>query len=136
MFVHVLPPGEKQALVSLIASIARAAGSKKTSPEASQAAAFAQDYAQQHGVSITLDPGLSIEAACADIQSHKGKVVAIQEVIRLALAEGHYDDAEKEGVLVIAGLLNISLKKCNQIERWVKEGYNWVRRGEELLSDA
>jgi hypothetical protein len=49
------------------------------------------------------------------------------------LVDGHYDEAEKKGALMIANLLQLPTEKFEEIESWVIEGQKWMLKGEEML---
>ncbi len=129
MFVHLLSQQEKMALVALLVSIVRK-GAEITPPQE----AFLSAYAADLDVPLNLNYSLSINDACANIQSYMAKVITLQEIITIALTEGCYEEHEKEGVLVIADCLKIPFETFESIESWVAEGVVWAYQGEELLS--
>lgn len=131
MFVDQLPDNEKQALMSLLVDISKADGELAKSE-----IRFLSEYASEHGVHLDLEKDISISDACNAIESNKGKVVALQEIVKLAIVDGHYDESEKKGVIAISGMLKISLTKFEEIEKWVLDGQKWVNQGFQMLNEA
>ena len=129
MFVDILTYEEKEALFQLIASIAKA-DDNFTEEETD----YLSIYAQDNGVIFDINSDINTEQACSKLQSHNAKTVAIQEIIRIAVVDGHYDDSERLAIVAIADLLEMDLDKFEEIENWVIEGQNWVERGENMLN--
>ena len=131
MFTELLSVEEKMALLKLITGIAKADG-EITKEEAD----FLSVYASEIGVSVDLDSDFSIEDTCALLCSYKAKIITMQEIIKMALVDGNYDEQERNGALIISQTLGIPLEKFLEIENWVIEGHNWVARGEKLLTES
>ena len=128
MFVDLLEQKEKDALMMLLVNIAKADGNIDESEMT-----FLLKYANEHGVKLDLEKNMSINDVCQKISSHKAKVVTMQEIVKLALVDGNYDDAEKAGAKAIAEMLNIDSEKFKEIEKWVLDGQQWVQQGYEML---
>lgn len=128
MFVNFLSSEEKKSLFQLILAIARADGDISIK-EIDYLSAYADEY------NIDFSPNMesNLEQVCSQLRSFKSKVVAIQEIVKIALVDGHYDEAEKRGALMIANLLQLPTEKFQEIENWVIEGQKWVLKGEEML---
>ncbi len=131
MFVNQLEDAEKSALLKLLIAIAKADG--EISAEERD---FLGMYANEYGIILDLESDIALESACTQISSYKGKVVAIQELVKIALSDGHYDSSERQGALVVSELLGIPVENFVQIEGWVLEGQRWVSQGEELLCET
>lgn len=133
MFINLLSSIEKKALMSLLVNISKADGNLSDSE-----IDFLKTYASENNIEFNIDnKGVpTIEDACCEINSHKGKVVAIQEIIKLAIVDGHYDESERAGAIFISELLHLPLSKFEEIEAWVLDGEHWVSRGVQLLAEA
>jgi uncharacterized tellurite resistance protein B-like protein len=131
MFVEILSLTEKEALMQLLACVAQADG--KITEEEER---FLAGYADEHCITVDLGKRYEIRETCSKIASPQGKVVALQELIKLALADGHYDTAEQTGVQAIADQLAVSSQKVQEIEEWVIEGQRWIHRGEQMVAQA
>ena len=128
MFVNILSSEEKKVLFQLLLAIAKADGSLPK-----EEIDYLSAYAAEYSIDFDLNMEPDLEQACSQLRSFKSKVVAIQEIVKIALVDGHYDDAEKKGALMIANLLQLSTEKFEEIESWVIEGQKWVLKGEEML---
>ncbi len=130
MFLDQLKMSEKQALLIMLVDIAKADNELKDKEKE-----FLKVYAEENGVKLDFDTIiLSVEEACKLLESSKAKVVAIQEVIRLAIVDGEYAEEEKKGALHIAKLLGVSNSKFEEIESWVLRGRDWVAEGLEMIN--
>lgn len=128
MFVNILSSEEKKAIFQLLLSIARADGNLPK-----EEIDYLSAYAVEYSIYFDLNIEPNLEQACSQLRSFKSKVVAIQEIVKIALVDGHYDEAEKKGALIIANLLQLPTEKFEEIESWVIEGQKWVLKGEEML---
>lgn len=131
MFVDMLSKDEKQGLVQLITFIAKADGDI-TEEEMS----FLSNYASEYNMPFDIDAEVSLESACAQIGTEGSKIVALQEIIKMALSDGEYDIEERKGAFAISEMLSLSKEKFEEVESWVIEGHNWVHRGEEMVAQA
>ena len=131
MFVELLDKNEKNALVQLIVSIAKADGNVSQ-----EEVDFLTAYANENDVVVDLNKEIDLTAACSAINSYEGSVVAIQEIVKMALSDGHYDESERRGAAAIAEMLNLTSDKFLEIENWVVDGQKWLVRGEELLTQS
>jgi len=131
MFVELLDKNEKNALVQLIVSIAKADGNVSQ-----EEIDFLKQYATENDVVVDLNKEINLTEACSSITSYEGKIVAIQEIVKIALSDGHYDESERRGAAAIAEMLHLTSDKFLEIENWVVEGQKWLVTGEELLTES
>ena len=131
MFIDQLSKNEKQALMSVLVDISKADGSL-----AEAEIEFLTSYAKENEIELDLDCIPSIKDACNEISSPKGKIIAIQEIVKLAIVDGHYDESERTGAITISELLQLPLTKFEEIESWVLDGEHWVNRGIQMLAEA
>ena len=131
MFVDQLREDEKKALMSLLIEISKADGDL-----AEQEIEFLSAYSAENKIALNLDQDVSLPDACSLIKSNKGKIVAIQEIVKLAIVDGYYDEAERKGALAIAEMLGIQLVKFQEIEKWVLDGQQWVAQGLQMINDS
>jgi len=131
MFVDVLAKEEKEGLISLLTCIAKIDGEISD-----QEIKFLTEYSKEHDIQVDLKSEINLEAACSLIKSEKSKVVAIQEIIKIAISDGDYDSAERQGALAISKMLSMSPEAFDKIESWVIQGQRWVQAGEEMVATA
>lgn len=131
MFVDVLAKEEKEGLISLLTCIAKIDGEISE-----QEIKFLTEYSKEHSVQIDLKSEIKLEDACSLIKSEKSKIVAIQEIIKIAISDGDYDSSERQGAFAISKMLLISPETFYKIESWVIQGQRWVQAGEEMVATA
>ena len=129
MFIDRLNAEEQQALFQLLTSVAWADGKLEQ-----QEVKFLEQYANTYEIEAMADTEINVEDSCKMFPSHLSKVVALQELVKISLCDGHYDDAEKSGATVIADYFGISREALSNVESWVREGLEWTKSGELLLS--
>lgn len=130
MFIELLSQNEKNGLMELLITIAKADNEISHSEKE-----FLQSFALEHSIKLDFYQSRSLELICSEIINYQAKIVILQELVKLALEDGVYDVAEKEGILVISNLLGISSKKVSEIELWVIDATNVVKRGNLLLQE-
>ncbi|MFS1418969.1 TerB family tellurite resistance protein [Vibrio splendidus] len=131
MFINQLSNTEKKALMSLLVDISKADGNLSDAE-----IDFLNAYASENDIELNISNTASIAEACGEINSQKGKVVAIQEIVKLAIVDGQYDESERTGAIAISQLLQLPISKFEEIEAWVLDGEHWVNRGIQLLAEA
>lgn len=128
MFIEKLNMSEREALCQLIVSIAYIDG-KVTDEENS----FIKNYCLIAGVEKTLSTEMNIERACEQLMGETSKIVALQEVVKIAVCDGTYDQSERQGAYRIAAALGVNEQKFLEIEKWVLDGHEWALKGEAML---
>lgn len=131
MFVDILSKDEKDGVFRLLTAIAKADG--EISEEENQ---FLSSYADEHQIQYVAGDNINIENACSLLTTSKSKIIAMQEIIKIALSDGHYDDEERKGALAISTTLSLPVEKFHEIESWVVEGQSWVQKGEAMLASV
>ena len=82
---------------------------------------------------------LSSELLSADFddninfENKKQSLFFLKEAIQLCYCNDDYSVKEKELMAIFGEKLNISKESLDSIEKWALEGYNWSKKGEELL---
>lgn len=67
------------------------------------------------------------------IKNSDGKIYFIVELMRLAFADGYYDNLEKDKILEISKIIQIPEEKTTTIEEWVKKEVALKKEFTELL---
>ncbi len=132
MFSDQLSRDESEALVELLVFLAHADGRVDPSE-----VAFINGFAAAHGVVANVDaPPADLERATARLTTRAAKVVALQELVRIGLCDGSFDEAERRGVVRIAAACGLEPDIVPRVEAWVRDGLAWVTRGEGMLSEG
>lgn len=97
---------------------------------------FLDDYGKKLGINVSYDDKRSLQDILSDFDVYKSKIFVLQELIKLAMIDGYYADAERAGVENIAQVLDIPTTKVRLIEDWVCRGIEWLVEGEKLQENC
>lgn len=132
MFVDRLTMEQRQALFDLAVLIA--AADNETTDEELQ---YLKDFSSAYGIEFNLEkPGVDMEGLLLLMDSKEAKIITLQELIKISYKDGHFGPEEQEKVFYFArkmGLNNPDL--LLKIERWVRQGFDWIHEGEMLLEE-
>ena len=84
----------------------------------------------------SLNGELPLEEILPQFESPTSKLIALQELLRLAHLDGYFSDDEKKSIREVADRLGIPTDLLQKVDTWVVDGLNWMWRGEELLEEA
>jgi tellurite resistance protein len=131
MFVDRLSPEQRQALFDLAAMTA--AVDNDVSDEEMQ---YLKDFSQAYGIEFELDKShLALRDLLAKMDSKLAKVVTLQELIKISYKDGHFGPEEQDKVFLIAQKMGLNDPELIlNIERWVRQGFDWMHEGEQLLT--
>ena len=73
----------------------------------------------------------SIEDLTAEFDDSNTKFLLIQELVRLALVDGEYDEEERTGIARIAKRIDLPAAQFDEIEEWAERGSVWRRQNVE-----
>ena len=57
---------------------------------------------------------------------------ALRDALWMARIDGELHDHERERVLMLGDVAGVSEKKMKVLDAWVKEGIEWMKRGDDL----
>ncbi len=128
-FTNRLSDNEKEALIDLLQLVARSDGEITYSEQMAL-----ENYAKAHDLELKSQPeNLALEDILKRFSNYPAKIVALQELIRMADIDGFYSGEEKANVKEIAKQLNIPGDVVKKIEDWVLRALALAREGESLL---
>lgn len=130
MFVDRLTQEQRQALFDL--AVMTAAIDNDISEEELQ---YLKDYSEAYSVPFDLDKsGLAVVDLLGVMDSKLAKVITLQELIKISYKDGHFGPEEQDKVFSIAQKMGLNDPALIlSIERWVRQGFDWVHEGEQLL---
>jgi len=73
----------------------------------------------------------SLDALVSEFSESGTRFLLVQELMRLAHADGTYGDTERRETAVIARRLGMSEEQFLEVEKWVSRGRAWRRPGED-----
>jgi hypothetical protein len=130
MFVDRLTAEQRQALFDL--AVMTAAVDNDVSEEELQ---YLKDYSEAYGVQYDLNKShLNLDELLIKMDSKLAKVVTLQELMKISYKDGHFGPEEQDKVFMIAQKMGVNNPDLIlDIERWVRQGFDWVHEGEQLL---
>lgn len=131
MFAERLSDKEKQSLVQLLTFVARSDGYL-----AKQEWHFLNRFCDENGLVYDINEECDLNQVCDCFVDKKSKIIAMQHVIKMAVIDGKYEDAERQIAAEISNCLNLDIDSFYQIERWVLDGVEWHKAGERMIAEA
>lgn len=131
MFMEILPLADRQNIMQLLLAIAHVDG-EVTEDELR----FISHLGAINGVDVDFEVQADVQSICAKITDPQSKVIALQEVVKTALADGSYDEAEQKGVRIIAAQMEVDEAILIEIEQWVAAGQAWIAQGQAMVASA
>lgn len=130
MFVDRLTHEQRQALFDL--AVMTAAVDNEVSEEELQ---YLKDYSEAYSVPFELDKShLKVVDLLRVMDNKLAKVVTLQELIKISYKDGHFGPEEQDKVFLIAQKMGLNDPELIlSIERWVRQGFDWMHEGEQLL---
>lgn len=131
MFVDRLTPEQRQALFDL--AVMTAAVDNDVSDEELQ---YLKDFSQAYNVVYDLNKSqLNLNELLAKMDTKQAKIVTLQELIKISYKDGHFGPEEQDKVFLIAQKMGVNDPALIlDIERWVRQGFDWMHEGEQLLN--
>jgi len=131
MFADRLTSEQRQSVFDLAVNLA--AADNNVSDEEIQ---YLKSFASSFGIEYTLDKSdLDFNITLSKFDTRQSKIIALQELIKLSYKDGHFGLEEQDKVFLIAQKLGLNDPEIIlRIEKWVREGFDWVYEGEEMLS--
>lgn len=68
-----------------------------------------------------------------DFETNKEKIFFLIQAVQLCWIDNKYVDSERREMRLIVNELGISMDALEKVEKWVSEGIEWNKRGDELL---
>lgn len=68
-----------------------------------------------------------------DFETNKEKMFFLIQAVQLCWIDNKYVDSERREMRLIVNELGISMDALEKVEKWVSEGIEWNKRGDELL---
>lgn len=132
MFADQLTQEQRQVVFDLAANLA--AVDNEVSPEEKQ---YLKDFSDAYSIEYDLDKSsLDVDKVLTKLDTKRARIITLQELVKLSYKDGHFGKEEQDKVLLLAqkmGLNNSEL--LMRIENWVRQGFDWVYEGEQMLEN-
>jgi uncharacterized tellurite resistance protein B-like protein len=132
MFADRLTQQQRQVVFDLAAHIA--AADNDISDEEVQ---YLKDFSSAYGLQYDLDKSdIRMDDLIQQLDSKQSRIIALQEIIKISYKDGHFGREEQDKVFLIAQKMGLNDPELIiRIEKWVREGFNWIYEGEQMLED-
>lgn len=130
MFVDKLTPAQRQALFDL--AVMTAAVDNEVSEEELN---YLKEFSQNFDIDFDLNKAhLKIDNLLGEMDTKVAKIVTLQELIKISYKDGHFSPEERDKVLMIAQKMGLNDPELIlAIQKWVRQGFDWMYEGEQLL---
>ncbi|GKT11702.1 MAG: hypothetical protein ISEC1_P0671 [Thiomicrorhabdus sp.] len=130
MFSDRLTHEQRQVVFDLAANLA--AADNDVSEEEVQ---YLKDFSEAHGIEFDLDKGaMDIDAALTKLDTKEVRIITLQEMIKISYKDGHFGKEEQDKVFLIAQKMGLNNPELMiRIEKWVRQGFDWIYEGEQML---
>ncbi len=132
MFADRLTPEQRQVVFDLAVLLAGA--DHDVSEEERE---YLKNFSEAFGIEFNLEPmdASKLDDALTVFDSRISKIILLQEMIKLSYKDGHFGEEERDQVFMIAQKIGLNdADLVLKVENWVREGFNWLFEGEEILN--
>lgn len=131
MFADKLTQAQRQVVFDLAANLA--AADNDISEEEVQ---YLKDFSEAYGIEYDLDKSdVSIDDLLTLLNTKAARIITLQELIKLSYKDGHFGKEEQDKVFLIAQKMGLNDPALiMRIEKWVRQGFDWIYEGEQMLS--
>lgn len=133
MFADRLTPQQRQAVFDLAVMLANA-----DMDVSEEELGYLKTFSDAFGIEFDLDKSdVNLEDALRVFDTKTSKIILLQELIKLSYKDGHFGDEEQDKVFMIAQKIGMNDSDLFlKIERWVRQGADWLFEGEQMLEDG
>jgi uncharacterized tellurite resistance protein B-like protein len=130
MFADKLTQEQRQVVFDLAANLA--AADDEISEEEVQ---YLKDFSSAYGIDYDLDKAdIDIDALLQVMNTRQSKIITLQELIKISYKDGHFGEEEQEKVFLIAQKLGLNDPEFMlRLEKWVRQGFDWIYEGEQMV---
>jgi len=130
MFADRLTEVQRQVVFDLAANLA--AADNDVSEEEVQ---YLKDFSSAFGIEYDLDKAdINIDEKIAMLKTKASRIITLQELIKLSYKDGHFGKEEQDKVFLIAQKMGLNdAELMMRIENWVRQGFDWMYEGEQML---
>lgn len=130
MFADRLTQQQREVVFDLAAHIA--AADNDISEEEVQ---YLKDFSGAYGIEYNLDKAdIKMDDLIQLLDTKAARVITLQEIIKISYKDGHFGKEEQDKVFQIAQKMGLNDPELlMRIEKWVRQGFDWIYEGEQML---
>ncbi|MEA1990041.1 MAG: TerB family tellurite resistance protein [Pseudomonadota bacterium] len=131
MFADKLTQAQRQLVFDLAVNLA--AADNDVSEEEIQ---YLKHFSSAYGIEYTLEKtDINLDDAIGILDTKAARVITLQELIKVSYKDGHFGAEEQDKVFLIAQKLGLNDPELIiRIETWVRQGFDWIYEGEQMLN--
>jgi len=131
MFLDRLNKEQHQAIFDLAVNLA--AADNEISEEEIQ---YLKDFSEAHGIEYDLNKSdIDVVETLSKLNTKEVRIIALQQLIKISYKDGHFGKEEQDKVFLIAQKMGLNDPELMiRIEKWVRQGFDWLYEGEQMLS--
>ncbi len=130
MFLDRLSKEQHQAIFDLAANLA--AADNEISEEEVQ---YLNDFSTAYGIDYDLNKAdINVAETLSKLDTKEIRIIALQQLIKISYKDGHFGKEEQDKVFLIAQKMGLNDPELMiRIEKWVRQGFDWLYEGEQML---
>ncbi|VAW48759.1 hypothetical protein MNBD_GAMMA04-441 [hydrothermal vent metagenome] len=130
MFLDRLSKEQHQAIFDLAANLA--AADNDVSEEEVQ---YLKDFSTAYGIEFDLNKSdIDMAETLSKLDSKEVRIITLQQLIKISYKDGHFGREEQDKVFLIAQNMGLNDPELMiRIEKWVRQGFDWLYEGEQML---
>ena len=131
MFADKLTQAQRQLVFDLAVNLA--AADNDVSEEEIQ---YLKQFSSAYGIEYSLEKtSINIDDAIGVLDTKEARIITLQELIKVSYKDGHFGEEEQDKVFLIAQKLGLNDPELIiRIETWVRQGFDWIYEGEQMLN--
>lgn len=131
MFADKLTQAQRQVVFDLAVNLA--AADNDVSEEEIQ---YLKDFSSAYGIEYNLEKtSINLDDAIGVLDTKEARIITLQELIKVSYKDGHFGEEEQDKVFLIAQKLGLNDPELIiRIETWVRQGFDWIYEGEQMLN--
>lgn len=133
MFADKLTQAQRQVVFDLAVNLA--AADNDVSEEEIQ---YLKDFSSAYGIEYNLEKtSINLDDAIGVLDTKEARIITLQELIKVSYKDGHFGEEEQDKVFLIAQKLGLNDPELIiRIETWVRQGFDWIYEGEQMLNGS
>ena len=130
MFANRLAHEQRQVIFDLAVNLANA-----DNDLSKEEIGYLKDFSNRFDIEYDLDKAdINVDDALVVFKTAPCKIILLQELIKLSYKDGHFGQEEQDKVFMIAQKIGMNNPELIlRIEKWVREGVDWIYEGEQML---
>ncbi len=130
MFANRLSHEQRQVIFDLAVNLANA-----DNDLSKEEISYLKDFSARFDIEYDLNKDdMNVDDVLVVFKTAPCKIILLQELIKLSYKDGHFGQEEQDKVFMIAQKIGMNDPELIlRIEKWVRDGVDWIYEGEQML---